>query len=129
MARTRPSRDEHLEVRKTRISAAYIAVAVAVVFLILLIDFIAQNNRSVPLHFFTASGHVSLALALLVAAVAGAVVVLLVGTARIIQLRLGAHRHNRAVRRRQQADDAADRAESAPSSQRETQAVEPEQQP
>jgi uncharacterized integral membrane protein len=84
-----------------------VSISVAIIFLVLLIIFIAQNDRKVPLHFFGASGHVSEALALIVAAVAGAMVVLLVGVARIIQLRLGGRRHNQRLARQAAADSAA----------------------
>jgi uncharacterized integral membrane protein len=113
MARQKaPKRHEDLNLERTRASSVWVAVAVGVVFLILLIDFIAQNNRRVPIHFFTLSGRVSEALALLVAAVAGAVIVLMAGAARIIQLRVSTRRHNRRVRKAANAGP-----ESAPSTE------------
>jgi uncharacterized integral membrane protein len=87
---------------RTRTSSTWVAVAVAVVFLVLLVDFIAQNDRKVSIHFLGASGHISLALALLAAAVAGAVVVLLISAARIVQLRVVGRRNKRAMRNLQQ---------------------------
>lgn len=100
MARNRGKRtDDHLTVERTRTGTVWVAVVIAVIFLILLIDFIAQNSERVSLHFLGASGHASLAVALLVAAVSGAVIVVLVSAARILQLRLTAHRHNRAAKR------------------------------
>jgi uncharacterized integral membrane protein len=84
-----------------------VSLGVALVFLVLLIVFIAQNDRKVSLHFLGASGRVSEALALLAAAVAGAVLVLAVGVARIVQLRMGGRRHNRAVAQQQNAVDSA----------------------
>jgi uncharacterized integral membrane protein len=80
---------------RTRTSSAWIAISVALIFLVLLIIFIAQNSRSVPLHFFIASGTAPEALVLLVASVVGACVVLAVGIGRIAQLRLTQARHNR----------------------------------
>jgi hypothetical protein len=56
---------------------------------IALVDFLAQNTRSVRIEFFSASGHVPVAVALLVAALAGAALVLIVGVARMGQLRRG----------------------------------------
>ncbi|MBV9487122.1 MAG: DUF1049 domain-containing protein [Frankiaceae bacterium] len=88
---------EPVRAERTRTSSTLVAVSVAVIFLVLLIVFIAQNNRSVPLHFLGWSGTVSEALAILGSAVAGAVLVLAVGLARIIQLRVGTHRHNRSM--------------------------------
>jgi uncharacterized integral membrane protein len=92
-------RREHdpLRVRSTRTSATWMALAVAVAFFVLLVIFIAQNNRSVPLHFFGGAWRVSEGLALIVAAVAGAAVVLAVGVGRIAQLRIAGRRHNRAA--------------------------------
>jgi uncharacterized integral membrane protein len=114
MARRRPNDHEELKLDRTRASSVWVAVAVGVVFLILLIDFIAQNNRSVPIHFFKLSGHVSEAVALLVAAVGGAVIVLMAGAARIIQLRVSTHRHNRRVRKAANAEPAPEPAGTAP---------------
>lgn len=73
--------------QRTRAATTWIGLGIATLLLIGLIVFIAQNNRQVPLSFFSASGSVSLALALLVAAVGGAVVTLLAGSIRILQLR------------------------------------------
>jgi uncharacterized integral membrane protein len=116
MARQKaPKRHEDLNLERTRASSVWVAVAVGVVLLILLIDFIAQNNRRVPIHFFTLSGRVSEALALLVAAVGGAVVVLMAGAARIIQLRVSTRRHNRRVRQAANAEPAPKPTEAAAS--------------
>jgi uncharacterized integral membrane protein len=116
MARQKaPKRHEDLNLERTRASSVWVAVAVGVVLLILLIDFIAQNNRRVPIHFFTLSGRVSEALALLVAAVGGAVVVLMAGAARIIQLRVSTRRHNRRVRQAANAEPAPEPTEAAAS--------------
>jgi uncharacterized integral membrane protein len=78
--------------KPTRIGSAWVAVMVAVVLGICLIDFIVQNTRSVKVEFFGATGHIPVAVALLAAAVAGAVVVLVVGIARTTQLHLSHHR-------------------------------------
>jgi lipopolysaccharide assembly protein A len=55
--------------------------------LILLVVFIIQNAHAVQVTFFGAHASVSLAIALLVAAIAGALVMTAAGTARIAQLR------------------------------------------
>jgi uncharacterized integral membrane protein len=111
MARRRPH--EPLRVERTRTSSTWVAVAVAIVFLVLLIIFIAQNDRKVPLHFLGANGTVSEALALIAAAVAGAILVLAVTAARILQLRIAGRRHNRAVAR-EQHEAATTSATTAP---------------
>jgi uncharacterized integral membrane protein len=74
----------------------WVSLALATVLLVLLIIFIAENSRSVTVSFLGVHGHISLALALLIAAVVGAVVALLVGTTRILQLRREVRRHKRA---------------------------------
>ena len=76
-------------VPSTRISWTWVSLIVAVVLGIALVDFLVQNTRSTEIEFFSISGHVPLTAALLVAALAGAAVVLVIGVARIIQLRRG----------------------------------------
>jgi putative membrane protein len=71
--------------------------------LILLVIFIVQNAHAVHITFFGAHASVSLAAALLVAAIAGALVMAVAGTARITQLRRTARR----VSTRSQAHAAA----------------------
>ena len=78
--------------RHTRTSAAWAAVVVAVLFGVALIDFIAQNTKDVRIEFFSASGRLPIAVALLAAALAGAVVVLAVGVSRVVQLRFNLRR-------------------------------------
>jgi uncharacterized integral membrane protein len=82
-----PGIDEHGKVKRGRISAIWIGVIVAALLLVALLVFIAQNSRTVAIHFLGFAGHLSLAVALLAAAVIGALVVAIPGTARIIQLR------------------------------------------
>ena len=55
--------------------------------LILLLIFILQNSRNVTLRFFGFHGELSLAVALLVSAVCGVLLVAIPGTGRILQLR------------------------------------------
>ena len=81
---------EHHQV--TRAGMVWAAVASALVVLILLIAFILQNQDYVRVKFFGLEGAVSLGIALFIAAVGGGVLVAIAGAARIIQLRLAAHR-------------------------------------
>lgn len=76
----------------TRAGMVWAAVASALVVLILLIAFILQNQDYVQVKFFGLQGSVALGVALLIAAVGGGVLVAIAGAARIIQLRLAAHR-------------------------------------
>lgn len=80
----------------TRTSAAWAGVVVAVLFGVALIVFIAQNTSDVRIKFFSASGHLPIAVALLAAAMAGAIVVVAVGVGRVVQLRLNLRRQRRA---------------------------------
>ena len=82
----------------TRAGMVWAAVASALVVLILLIAFILQNQEYVQVKFFGLEGSVPLGIALFIAAVGGGVLVAIAGAARIIQLRLAAHRQ-RAGRR------------------------------
>jgi uncharacterized integral membrane protein len=93
--RPRGSRHGGEHFRHTRISAAWVSVVVAIVFGVALIDFIAQNTRDIRIDFFSASGHIPVAVALLVAALSGAIVVVAVGVGRVAQLRLTMRRQRR----------------------------------
>ena len=90
-----PLRTEDESFRHTRTSAAWVAITVAVLFGVALIDFIAQNTRHVRIEFFWTSSKIPIAVALLGAALCGAVVVLAIGIARVAQLRLHVRRQRR----------------------------------
>ena len=64
----------------------------SVVVLIFLLVFVLQNPTGVTIHFLGFSGTLPLGVALLFGAIAGAVLVGLVGAARIMQLRRQAKR-------------------------------------
>ncbi|SFB60445.1 Uncharacterized integral membrane protein [Amycolatopsis marina] len=85
-------RSEH---KRTRISGVWVAVVVATVLLIFLLVFILQNLDPATVHFLGVSGSLPLAVAMLFSAIAGALLVALVGGARILQLR----KENRSSRR------------------------------
>jgi uncharacterized integral membrane protein len=74
-------------VRPTRVSAAWVGAIVAAVVLIVLLIFIAQNSQRVTIRFLGFDGRVSLAIGLVLAAIAGVLLVAIPGTARILQLR------------------------------------------
>jgi uncharacterized integral membrane protein len=78
---------ERATVPHTRTSAAWLGIWAGVAALIVLIIFVAQNTASVQVNFLWMTSHFSLAVALLVAGVAGAVIAMAVAAARIIQLR------------------------------------------
>jgi uncharacterized integral membrane protein len=79
--------DERGRPRGGKVSALWIGLIIAAILLILLLIFIAQNSKTVPIHFLGASGHISLAVALLLSAVVAALLVAIPGSVRIYQLR------------------------------------------
>ena len=72
----------------------HIALIAGIAVLIVVLIFIIQNAHTVSISFLGAHLHLSLAVALLLAAIAGALLMAAAGTARITQLR-------RIIRRRQ----------------------------
>ncbi|MFB9903192.1 lipopolysaccharide assembly protein LapA domain-containing protein [Allokutzneria oryzae] len=78
--------------RPTRISGTWVAVVVAIVVLAFLLVFILQNLTDVTIHFLGGAFTWPLGVSLLFAALAGALLVALVGAARILQLRRQAKR-------------------------------------
>lgn len=81
----------------TRASALWTMVVIAVVVLVFLLVFILQNSASTSIYFLGMQGDLPLGMAMLFAALAGALLIALAGTARILQLRSvvrkRAHRH------------------------------------
>ena len=86
-------RRDAARVPKTRTALVNNAVLAFVIVLILLLVFILENTESVKISYFGAGFHLSLGVALLLAAIGGALVTGIIGAARIMQLR-------RSVRRR-----------------------------
>jgi uncharacterized integral membrane protein len=95
MGETEPAVSVSSSVSHTRTSAAWTAVAIAVVLGVALIAFVVQNTQKVQIKFFGASGHIPLVVTLLAAAIVGALIVLVVGISRITQLRLSARRRSK----------------------------------
>ena len=87
-----PVRDRRL---RTSISSARTALIISVLALIVLVIFIMQNADAVKISFLGAQVRVSLAVALLIAAIAGALLMAAAGTARITQLRMVMRRDRR----------------------------------
>jgi uncharacterized integral membrane protein len=74
-------------VPRTRIGAAWFSICAAALIVVVLIVFMLQNTRSVEISFLWLRGSLPLALALLIAGVGTAILAMVVGTARITQLR------------------------------------------
>ncbi|MEC3851386.1 LapA family protein [Paenarthrobacter ureafaciens] len=83
--------------RPTRTAAVWVAVAVGLVVLVLLIVFFVQNQDMVTVRFFGLEGSLALGTTLFIAAVGGGVLVALAGGARILQLRIINHRRQRSL--------------------------------
>jgi uncharacterized integral membrane protein len=77
---------------RTRISGAWVAAIVAVVALVFLLIFILQNLSGAHVYFLGAAGTLPMGVAMLFAAVAGALLIALFGSARVLQLRRAARR-------------------------------------
>ena len=77
----------------TKTAAAWWGLIVGIFLLIVLLVFIGQNTDSVDIRFIGWTWHAPKGIAFLVAAIVGAVIVVLTGAARMIQLRLAAKRN------------------------------------
>ena len=82
----------------SRIGTARTALIAGALVLIVVLIFIIENAHAVTITFFGAHGRISLAVALLLAAIAGALIMAAAGTARITQLRMAMRRNRRAPR-------------------------------
>jgi uncharacterized integral membrane protein len=79
--------------RFTRIAAFWWALTAGVIFLLILMIFIAQNTNSVAMHFLGWDWSLPIGVAFLLSAVCGAAIAVLAGAARIIQLRRAAKKN------------------------------------
>jgi len=96
-SREAPKSQEKLPV--TKLGRIWTATIFGIIVLILLIVFIAQNQDVVTLRYFAYEGQVNLGLALLIAAIGGALVVAIAGVARVIQLRSTAKKKRKTNKR------------------------------
>jgi uncharacterized integral membrane protein len=74
-------------VPSTRTGAAWVALVATALLAVLLIVFLAQNTGSVEISFLWMTASTPLAVALLIAAVGSVLLTVMLGTARITQLR------------------------------------------
>lgn len=75
------SKDEH-----SAINTVWISIACVVIILALFVTFVAQNAQDVTVHFLWMNGTISLALALIIATLVGAIITFIIGSIRIWQL-------------------------------------------
>jgi uncharacterized integral membrane protein len=78
--------------KHSRTGAAWVALIVAAIVFVFLLVFVVQNPDDVQVRYFGFEGTLSLGVAMLFAAVAGALTAGLLGTVRILQLRSRARR-------------------------------------
>jgi uncharacterized integral membrane protein len=86
------SQDPYPGEARTRLSGAWTGLVAGILALVVILVFILQNQQGVELTFLSFHGSLPLAVALLLAATSGAVLVLGFGGARILQLRRVAKR-------------------------------------
>ena len=79
----------------TRTAAAWWAIAAGSLTLIVLLIFIAQNLDTTPIHFLGWRWNAPVGIAFLVAAISGALITVMTGAARMVQLRRVARKHHR----------------------------------
>ena len=88
------------KIKHTRISGLWVAVGIFALVLLFLLIFILQNSRGVDISYLGAHGHMPLGVALLLAAVCGALLAITAAAVRMAQLRSTARKHRRADARR-----------------------------
>lgn len=86
-------------VKFTRAAALWSSLIIGFLILIVLLIFIAQNTDTGTFHFLGWNWTLPLGVALLLAAVGGGLLTVLVGAARIVQLRIAARKNLKAARR------------------------------
>jgi uncharacterized integral membrane protein len=82
-----PETSSPAAVPTTRTGAAWVGLATAALLAVLLVIFLAQNTRSTEISFLWMTTSTPLAVALLIAVVGSVLLTVMLGTARIAQLR------------------------------------------
>lgn len=85
-----PERERAEQVERTRTGGIWVSVVIAAVVLVFVLVFILQNSGTVTVRFLWTDWNLPLGVAMLFSVLAGALVVALIGTARILQLRRSA---------------------------------------
>lgn len=88
------------EVKFTRAAALWSALITGLLILVVLLVFIVQNTESASMAFLGWHWTLPLGVQILLAAVSGALITVMVGAARIIQLRRAAKKNLRAAMKR-----------------------------
>ena len=87
-------------IKRTRLRGLWIALIIFALVLLFLLIFILQNSRGVDISYLGAHGHMPLGVALLLAAVCGALLAITAAAVRMAQLRSTARKHRRADAKR-----------------------------
>jgi uncharacterized integral membrane protein len=95
-------------IRRTRAGGVWVALAISAVVLVLLLVFILENLKRADVSMFGAHADLPLGVAMLLSAAAGALIVIIPGTGRIVQLRRTARRHRRLDRQAAAAPAGSD---------------------
>lgn len=95
-------------IRRTRAGGVWVALAISAVVLVLLLVFILENLKRADVSMFGAHADLPLGVAMLLSAAAGALIVIIPGTGRIVQLRRTARRHRRLDRQAAEAPAGTD---------------------
>lgn len=95
MAADEPAVPQHT-IQPTRTSTVWAMIGVGLLLLAATLVFILQNSQRVRIRFLTLDGALPLGVGLLFAVLLGALVVLTIGAARVLQLRRVARGHRRA---------------------------------
>lgn len=85
--------DTPLTIPKSRVGGVWKSLVPALIVAAVMVIFVVQNLQDAKVSFLAFSGRFPLALALLVAAALGALVVFCLGTVRMVQLRKAFRRH------------------------------------
>jgi uncharacterized integral membrane protein len=93
-AEAEPTISQHT-IEPTRTSMVWTMVGIGVILLVAILVFILQNSQRVHVRFLMVDGTLPLGVALLFGALLGALLVLVAGAARVLQLRVVARRHRR----------------------------------
>jgi uncharacterized integral membrane protein len=83
------------EMRRTRVGGSWIILVASLILLALLLIFVLQNLNKVHVHFLVANFTAPLGVALLLAAICGALIATIPFAARIFQLRRATRRGRR----------------------------------
>ena len=83
------------KVRRSRTGGLWVGLILSALVLLLLLVFILQNGAPVQISFFALHGQLPVGVALLLAAIAGILLVAIPGSLRIMQLRRAARRGTR----------------------------------